>query len=80
MAQIQDKIGLEVEESIGALVGDVFQSETKPVNAKQLIDEISSLKQQVRLPTQQHIQIHIVYSTCGHVYSVVDMHIRRARE
>ena len=48
IAHVQDRLGMESEDTIGALVGDTYQEEGKSLDTKQLIQEISSLKEQVR--------------------------------
>ena len=47
IAHVQDRMGMESEDTIGALVGDTCQEEGKTLDTKKLIQEISSLKEQV---------------------------------
>ena len=48
IAHVQDRLGMESEETISALVGDASAEEGRPVDSKQLLQEIASLKEQVR--------------------------------
>lgn len=47
IAHVQDRLGMESEETISALVGDAGAEEGRPVDSKQLLQEISSLKEQI---------------------------------
>ena len=63
IAHVQDRLGMESEETISALVGDAGAEEGRPVDSKQLLQEIASLKEQVRT----HESIPAVAGTPQHV-------------
>ena len=47
IAHVQDRLGMESEEAITVFVGDASSEEGRPMDTKQLLQEISSLKEQV---------------------------------